>query len=147
MCLPVKPYKIEQEWTHVGLSCAVVQAREGQHRCGYVRVPPTHPDFGKGYDDVNVDVHGGLTFAEVEPCSDHTDGQGWWFGFDCAHAGDGMVDPNYKSSNPEFISIKSLYASSPWRTNEHYWTKEEVAAQCNQLAEQLAAGVTKENNG
>jgi hypothetical protein len=28
------------------------------------------------------------------PCTEHEDGQGWWFGFDCAHAGDMMYDPN-----------------------------------------------------
>ena len=69
MCLPVSPYKIEREWEHSNLKCAVVQAREGQHRCGYVRVPPNHPLHGKSYDTPNVEVHGGLTFAEIEPCA------------------------------------------------------------------------------
>src|SRR5258708_4716544 len=94
MCLPVKPYKIEREWKHAGLSCAVVLAREAAHRCGYVRVPPGHPMFGKGYDDPDVDVHGGLTFAELEPCKEHEGGQGWWFGFDCHHFNDMGYDPN-----------------------------------------------------
>jgi hypothetical protein len=40
------------------------------------RVPPTHPSHGKHYDDLGVTVHGGLTFGEIEPCSDHEDGQG-----------------------------------------------------------------------
>lgn len=30
---------------------------------GYVGIPKTHPFWGKHYDNVNVQVHGGLTFA------------------------------------------------------------------------------------
>ena len=30
---------------------------------GYVGVPKTHPFWGKHYDNVNVQIHGGLTFA------------------------------------------------------------------------------------
>jgi len=32
------------------------------HLCGYLGVPPAHPWYGHHYDDLNVDVHGGLTF-------------------------------------------------------------------------------------
>jgi hypothetical protein len=32
MCLPLTPYKIEREWKHAGLSCAVVQ---GGYRAQY----------------------------------------------------------------------------------------------------------------
>lgn len=92
MCLPVKPYKIEREWESSGLKCAVVQARERGHRCGYVRVPPTHPMYGMDYDAPNVEVHGGLTFATEEDCIEE-DGKGWWFGFDCAHCGDASYEP------------------------------------------------------
>jgi hypothetical protein len=127
MCLPVKPYKIEKEWEHAGLKCVVVQAREGMHRCGYVRVPPTHSQFGKEYDDVPVDVHGGLTFAAEEPC-EHEDGKGFWFGFDCAHYGDAMCD---RDSQSELSEMKFI-------NQGHFWTMEEVAAECNQLAEQLS---------
>ena len=99
MCLPVTPFKVEREWEHAGLKCAVVQAREAGNRCGYVRVPPTHSLHGKDYDAPDVNVHGGLTFSEVEPCVEG-DGTGWWFGFDCAHLGDAYNDPN-----PDWTSL------------------------------------------
>ena len=43
MCLPnaENVFKVESEWEHAGLECAVVVAVKGGHRCGYVRVPPT----------------------------------------------------------------------------------------------------------
>ena len=32
---------------------------------GYVAIPPGHPLNGKGYDDIDISVHGGLTYAET----------------------------------------------------------------------------------
>jgi hypothetical protein len=144
MCLPVQPYKIEREWKHAGLSCAVVQAREGAHRCGYVRVPPGHPLHGKPYEEPEVEVHGGLTFAEIEPCTEHADGQGYWFGFDCAHAGDASYDPNATTADLVSEQAKAVLrfhleiaAKYPIR-HEHYWTESEVVAETERLAEQLS---------
>jgi hypothetical protein len=147
MCIPVASYNIEREWKHSGLSCAVVQAREAGNRCGYVRVPPGHPEYGKNYNDVEVSVHGGLTFAELEPCTEHSDGQGWWFGFDCAHFQDAMYDPSVNPDTPglseEIRNVLTTmhhmnlkYLTSGLTT--HYWTEAEVVAETERLAEQLA---------
>lgn len=152
MCLPLRPYKVEREWKHNGLSCAVVMGREAGSRCGYVRVPPNHPLHGKHYNDVydvtDLQVHGGLTFAEIEPCTEHEDGQGWWFGFDCAHAGDAMYDPDVeinqlksKESRSVLKIIRDIEGKYP-RGHEHYWTEAEVVAETKRLAEQLA-GISK----
>lgn len=46
---------------------------------GYVRITEGHPWFGLGYDAIEVDVHGGLTFG--------SDSDGW-IGFDTLHSGD-----------------------------------------------------------
>jgi len=156
MCLPATPFKVEREWEHAGLKCAVVQAREASHRCAYVRVPPTHPLHGKGYDDDGVDlnVHGGLTFAQEEPCTE-ADGKGWWFGFDFCHCFDEIYDPNpdlatLTPEGKEFIEtmnkIREIVGlemrvkfSSYERPGEHFWTQAEVERECEDLAEQLAA--------
>jgi len=145
MCLPVKPYKVEREWKSHGLSCAVVMNREAGNRCGYVRVPPGHPAFGKNYDDVDVNVHGGLTFAQLEPCDEHEDGQGYWLGFDCAHFMDAAHDMSIPESelSPEAKRWREMTKILS-EDNRHYWTQPEVEAECEQLAEQLAAmGTTK----
>jgi hypothetical protein len=97
------------------------------HLCGYVGVPLDHPDaqpsinergYDTQYDNVDVSVHGGLTFSEMG------EGEPWirgfyWLGFDCAHAGDFM---------PRFPQ---------W--GGHEWTEEEVAEEVTSLAEQLLA--------
>jgi hypothetical protein len=70
------------------------------HLNGYVHLPPGHPWFGKGYDDIHCDVHGGLTFSE----GTQTD---WVIGFDTAHAWDIM--PCFNRS----MSYRDLLPSLP----------------------------------
>jgi hypothetical protein len=60
---------------------------------GYVVLPKGHPMHGRGYDDIPVDVHGGLTFAQAVEDTGYEelgeeDAGGWIVGFDTAHWGD-----------------------------------------------------------
>jgi hypothetical protein len=76
--------KPEKKWEYAGLKCFVMKVvfESGTfHRCGYVTIPKNHVCHGLSYDDIPVDVHGGLTYG-----IDNT------FGFDTTHCGD-------KSSN------------------------------------------------
>lgn len=64
---------------------------------GYVILPKGHPMHGKGYDDIDVDVHGGLTFASSadEITWDkltEKDKGAWIIGFDTAHWGDSRTN-------------------------------------------------------
>lgn len=45
-----------------GLPCLIVRNGSGA-LCGYVGVPRNHVYYGSDYDKVDVEVHGGLTFA------------------------------------------------------------------------------------
>lgn len=63
---------------------------------GYVVIPEGHPMHGKHYNEIPVNVHGGLTFSESADNMDRErwlnlpDGVegGWVVGFDTAHYGD-----------------------------------------------------------
>jgi hypothetical protein len=118
------------EWKHVGLNCLIVRQHLGV-LCGYVGVPTEHPAYGQDYGDVDVSVHGGLTYSEIcqgpichVPQSGETE-QIWWLGFDCAHAWD--LVPSLAKQSPVLASIGT------------YRTIEFVTEQVNRLAEQLAA--------
>ena len=65
------------EFKVFGYECRAERHDTMGHWCGYIQVGALHPWHALNYDDVDVDVHGGLTFSE-----------NGWFGFDCAHAGD-----------------------------------------------------------
>ena len=139
MCLPISPYKIEREWICAGLRCAVVQAREQGHRCGYVRLPPGHFDYGKDYGDIDVDVHGGLTFARMEDCVEG-DGRGYWLGFDCHHSNDQGTNPrvplDYQWQSE--LSRRAHDIMNSYSLGGHYWTQAEVEAEAEHLALQLS---------
>lgn len=88
--------KMQYEDPETGMPCLIVRGPSGA-LCGYVGVPESHPCYRMGYEEVGVDVHGGLTFSSL--CTEnehgicHIPAEGepdnvWWLGYDCAHLGD-----------------------------------------------------------
>jgi len=67
---------------------------------GYVGVNKNHPCYGKSYDDVPVDVHGGITYAELH-------GDYWVFGFDTCHYTDTLEKWPYEKVLEETIYLKN----------------------------------------
>lgn len=96
----------------------------GTHPCAYIGVDIEHPLAGHDYDNLPINVHGGLTYARK--------GRGgylplgyWWYGWDYAHAGDYV---GYKT----YVRDKS--DDKKWITDEikkHVW---DVSFQFKQLA-------------
>jgi hypothetical protein len=64
--------------------------------------------------NVVIDVHGGITFSNKFRLPD-VDPDLWWFGFDCAHSGDGNIGST----------------SDPVRSEEY------VVAECESMAKQI----------
>jgi hypothetical protein len=85
------------------------------YRCGYVKIPEGHPWYKKDCDEVNANVHGGLTYGADE-------GDGWWIGFDCAHLGD--------AQDPELPS--SCRMNTPGIVRTQQYVEEECHALCEQ---------------
>lgn len=69
--------------------------------------------------DIVFDVHGGLTYSGAGEDGYPVESDGWWFGFDCAHLGDGRLGER-SSTGP----VRSLAY---------------VEAECERLAEQITA--------
>jgi hypothetical protein len=102
---------VVKEWTCEGYPCLIIKHEYG-HLCGYVGLPKEHKLYGKDYDDIYADVHGGVTFAGERRQQADT----WFVGFDCAHYGD---------------LVPGLMKSGIYR-DEAY-----VTEQCESLAKQL----------
>lgn len=135
-----------------GLDCLMVRNPFGA-LCGYVGVQPGHPWHGQDYTVLpDVDVHGGLTFADS--CQEGAeDGPGichvpepgrpanvWWLGFDCAHYMDlapGMLE--HEASKLKSLEDLQAYmmaeAMSPY--GKTYRTFEYVQSECASLAKQI----------
>lgn len=80
-----EPDKVEFEY--LGFKCLILRNPELKTLNGYIGLPKSHPYYGKDYNDIDVEVHGGLTFSGQ---GGRWDKHYWWIGFDCAHAGDLM---------------------------------------------------------
>jgi hypothetical protein len=140
MCLFPKADLVarRQEAGHVhGFEYEIVANRIG-FRCGYIKVLPGHPWFGKGYNDIDAEVHGGLTYAsEGTACpGDHDEKAEWWVGFDCGHGGDAMdptLMPPGRELDTEWWNGQSDKYGYTVKTTEY------VRTECASLANQAQA--------
>ncbi len=127
------------EWRHAsGLPLVIVRNRMGA-LCGYVGVPRGHKFYGAHYENVDVDVHGRLTYSDRcngpichVPLPGESDDV-WWLGFDCAHMGD-LVPGLYRYSGKVPSPMASAIA-----TRERYKDVNFVRREVEHLADQLAA--------
>jgi hypothetical protein len=136
------------DFVHAGFACLLHRGPLG-HWCGYVGVPREHPAYGQSYDAADVDVHGGLTYANR--CAGaicHVPAPGmpddvWWLGFDCGHAGDYTPSmgrwwgTGYPFPDAKYDHDVAMAAVEDW-TIEKYRTVAYVRAETERLATQLA---------
>jgi len=59
----------------------------GSHPCAYVKMLENSKNYEKNYDDIDINVHGGLTFGD-DLTRVRKDLTGWYIGWDYAHLGD-----------------------------------------------------------
>ena len=114
-------YALPEPWLHEpkkaifilhDFACVILSPR-GMNLCGYVGLPRSHKYFGKHYDDIPVEVHGGLTYAS-DRIHKVENTEFWWIGFDCAHSNDyiiGVKDKvpgTYRTFGYVFAQLQSL---------------------------------------
>ena len=94
--LSASPYALPEPWTQEpdyaeftlnGFICVIRRPSVQAHLCGYVGLPKGHRLFGQDYDEIEVNVHGGLTYASHDMV-EYDGPRLWWIGFDCTHSGD-----------------------------------------------------------
>ena len=77
------------------------------HPTAYIKLNENHPLYNKHYNDIDIDVHGGLTYSEMGD-------DGYWIGWDYAHCDDYM----------RFIGGKK-------------WATDEILEHCKDVVRQL----------
>ena len=107
--------EIVADWFDEGLRIIIM--RSTVSFCAYIGIPESHPLAGFDYDDIPVEAHGGLTFADKG-------GKAWpkgyyWYGWDYAHAGDicrykGMKLKDFGKADKDW-TIKEIRDDS-WNT-------------------------------
>ena len=100
---------IEEEFTTPeGFPALIILQRMG-FRCGYVGVPSSHFAYNRDYYDLDLDVHGGLTFGSTMTDQDPDI---YWYGFDAGHHGDGShYDRTFPIRSQAYIKENCLSLS------------------------------------
>ena len=62
----------------------------GTHPCCYIFLPENHKYYGKNYDDIDINCHGGLTFSSNDLVFNPILTNNWVIGWDYAHCNDYM---------------------------------------------------------
>jgi len=114
---------IRKEWNAYGFKCLVLD-NPFQSFNGYVALTKEHPCYGLDYDNISVNIHGGLTYDGYGSDKPNKEGEIlfenpelYWVGFDTAHSGDWV-------------------GYAPERGGKR-WNIEMVAEETEQLAKQL----------
>ena len=149
MCLSILidyPERLLEEGFYEGFKWQVTHNGIG-YRCGYIKVPSDHPWYGKNIDhrDINsITVHGSITFAKPDiPCTigEETDDNGYWLGFDAAHAGD-LADLDLPFDHEESKQFQQLFSENfPKRGTIK--TTEYMIEQCQLLCLQAVLAAKK----
>lgn len=86
----------------------------GTHPCAYIMIPQNNKYFLKDCEEIDIDVHGGLTYSdEYLPFeTKRNDNKAWYIGWDYAHYGDYM---GYEEKVPK-----------DFRNGGKKWTTEEI---------------------
>lgn len=132
----------EKEFTYKGYHC-VINFRNLGFRTGYVEIPADHPLYGVDGDNLDINCHGGITWANEE-LPVNTEGDSWWIGFDCAHYADGEdleTAKKYFANDEESMRMLELKLDMrkkfPTSYDEHVWTLEEVEDELKHIVDQL----------
>lgn len=85
----------------------------GTHPVAYIEIPKGHKLYGKGYEEIDLNVHGGLTYADKYLwITESSKKEGWFIGWDYAHCGD-------------YTGYEEMYPKK-YRTGGKKWTTEEI---------------------
>ena len=128
-------FEVEKTWvTKAGLTAVatiIILGGKQHHRCGYVGVPADSLLFKINYASnklAEISVHGGLTYSTQGHDIKNSypiDSTDWFFGFDCAHCDDGIIELSE-------YDLKFYLNQSPPKSLDF------VVTECESLAEQLA---------
>ncbi len=111
------------QWSHTCNNGVVIDCsihRNGvKALCGYITLTPDNSLYSIGYDELDLSVHGGLTYNSYD------DNNNWVIGFDCAH---------YQDLCPYFL----LNEDSVFGLRGTYRDMEYVKSECESMAEQAS---------
>lgn len=129
---------VEKTFEYKGFPCAVLM-QPLCFRTGYVGIPKGHQAYGKDYNFLDIDCHGGLTYSDFN-LHGHDRADTWWIGFDTGHFGDGY---DFATAEALFQGNEEVlrYVAQTKEFFENYplppMTLEYCELQCRNIVDQL----------
>ena len=106
----------------------------GMHPTAYVRIPENHRYYKKDMDEIDIDVHGGITYSSDHLYIENNQKlEGWFIGWDYAHYGDYA---GYEEKLPKEL-----------QTGGKKWTTEEIFKEVKSVCYQLQKTEEEKENG
>jgi hypothetical protein len=113
----------ELQWDHACSNGIIIHCSIHRNNvkalCGYITLTPDNTLYGIGYDDLDLRVHGGLTYNSYD------EDKNWVIGFDCAHHGD--LTPYFLLDEDSVFGLRGTYRDMEY-----------VKSECENLAEQAS---------
>lgn len=105
-------YTMLDEDIYKGFHYAIVSL--GSHPCAYVELPEHHKYYGKDYDEIPIECHGGLTYSSSDGIASRNSPlrrDGFWIGWDYAHLNDYVyrIFDHGKRWSTEEILVEVMY--------------------------------------
>lgn len=97
----------------------------GTHPTAYIEIPRNHKCYIKSYNDIDIEVHGGLTYSKeyLYISEEQKLDNSWFIGWDYAHCGDYL---GYEKIFPSYL-----------QTEDKKWTTEEIQQEVFKVCKQL----------
>lgn len=128
-----EPYLVE--FVYIGYNCLIWRNPALKFLCGYVGLPEGNKYYGVHYDEIDLNVHGGFTFAgsfsgeRKSKCEDNNNNL-WWIGFDCGHYGDYIPSMeemfNYIDFDIEGAIEEDIYRNIDYVKSQIYGIVEQI---------------------
>lgn len=105
----------------------------GTHPTAYIKIPENSKYYKKDMYDIDIAVHGGITYAEDGLYVDNREVQGWFIGWDYGHYGD-------------YAGYEEILPNN-MRTNGKKWTTEEIKKEVREACYQIINSKEEKENG
>jgi len=118
------------EYVESGVKALILRNPDFGTLCGYIALPLKHPLAGKNYNDIPIQVHGGLTYGDKGDGSLYEKGY-YWYGFDCGHSWD------FAPKIVELLETMEGTDTKHWYENTTYRNVEYVKGEIKYIVKQL----------
>lgn len=106
----------------------------GTHPTAYIRIPKDHKFFGKEIEQIDINVHGGITYSEEGLCIENgKEAEGWFIGRDYGHYGD-------------YLGFEERYPRV-YRSGGKKWTTKEIYKEVRAVCYQIQNSKEEKENG